>query len=139
MSHIHFHSEDVPFPNEVIPEDAIKWLEKIAIRESREIGELNYIFCSDDYLLKVNQEYLNHDFFTDIITFDYSESHIEGDIYISVDRVKENAMSIEVSFKNELHRVLAHGLLHLLGYKDKSEKERKEMRLKEEACLSLLL
>lgn len=102
--------------------------------------ELNYIFCSDIFLHEINKTYLGHHTYTDIITFDYSEknSHeIEGEIYISVDRVKENAVTYQKTFHQELHRVIIHGVLHLLGYGDKTGEEQKEMRKKEEACLSL--
>jgi probable rRNA maturation factor len=108
--------------------------------EGFELEELNYIFCSDEYLHQMNLTYLNHDTLTDIITFDNSEAEqiIEGDIFISIDRVKENSEEFDVLFETELHRVLVHGLLHLFGYKDKSEREKVLMREKEEACLSLL-
>ena len=101
--------------------------------ENKEGGELNFIFCSDDYLLKINKEYLDHDYYTDIITFDYAEQNIiSGDVFISKDRVLDNAEKFNVSFENEINRVMIHGVLHLLGYKDKTENERKQMRLKEE-------
>ncbi|QJP33786.1 rRNA maturation RNase YbeY [Nonlabens sp. Ci31] len=109
-----------------------KWLEQIAVTESKTIGEISYVFCSDEFLLSINQDYLNHDTFTDIITFDYCEEGlINGEIYISTDRVKENASSFGVSLTNELLRVMAHGLLHLCGYGDKSEAEAQLMRDKE--------
>ncbi|WP_213521088.1 rRNA maturation RNase YbeY [Nonlabens sp.] len=109
-----------------------RWLELVAESESKTIGEISYVFCSDEFLLKINQDYLNHDTFTDIITFDYCEEGlINGEIYISTDRVKENASSFGVSVINELHRVMAHGLLHLCGYGDKSEAEAQLMRDKE--------
>ena len=117
------------------------WLKAIARKEKARIGELNYIFCTDEFLLSINQEHLGHDFYTDIITFDLSEGKgpVMGEIYISVDRVRENAATFDVSFSMELYRVMAHGLLHLLGYKDKKKEEKAKMRLKEDACLSLLL
>ena len=103
----------------------------------RPIHSLNIIFCSDDYLLSINQQYLNHDYFTDIITFDLSEQNeVTADIYISIDRVRENAKALGVSIKNELHRVVFHGALHLCGYKDKKPAEIKIMRAKEEGLLS---
>jgi rRNA maturation RNase YbeY len=109
-----------------------KWLELVAESESKTIGEISYVFCSDEFLLKINQDYLDHDTFTDIITFDYCEEGlINGEIYISTDRVKENASSFGVSLINELQRVMAHGLLHLCGYGDKSEAEAQLMRDKE--------
>jgi probable rRNA maturation factor len=109
-----------------------KWLEQIAISEDKTIGELSFVFCSDEYLLKINQDHLNHDTYTDIITFDYCQDGlINGEIYISTDRVRENAVSFRESEINELHRVMSHGLLHLCGYPDKTEKESDIMRAKE--------
>ena len=100
--------------------------------ENYESGEITIVFCTDDYLLEINKTYLNHDFYTDIITFDYTMNGvISGDLFISVDRVKDNAESFSVSFDNELKRVIYHGVLHLCGYKDKTEKDEKEMREKE--------
>ncbi len=116
------------------------WLAKIAAKEKYSILELNYIFCSDEYLHQVNLDYLNHDTYTDIITFDNSEDkkakQIEGDIFISIDRVKENAGKFSVTLDEELHRVMAHGLLHLMGYKDKNAKDSAVMRGKEEECIA---
>ncbi|ABG60734.1 rRNA maturation RNase YbeY [Cytophaga hutchinsonii] len=115
------------------------WLNTIAKKEKYSILELNYIFCSDEYLLQMNRDFLDHDYYTDIITFDNSEvkGKIEGDIFISIDRVKDNAQLQHSTVKDELHRVLAHGLLHLTGYKDKTTKEKEMMRAKEDASLSL--
>ncbi|AKP51149.1 rRNA maturation RNase YbeY [Cyclobacterium amurskyense] len=115
------------------------WIKQIATNKGFKVNTLNYIFCTDDYLLDINVNYLNHDTFTDIVTFDQSEkdTEIEGDIYISVERVKENAKNLNTSYKEELLRVLAHGLLHLCGYKDKTENEKKEMRNEENISLSL--
>ena len=97
--------------------------------QNKEEGELSLVFCSDDYLLEVNKKHLNHDYYTDIITFDYSEENkISGDLLISIDRVKENAKTFSVSFMHELNRVVIHGVLHLCGYKDKTEEEKKQMR-----------
>ena len=103
-----------------------------------EVGCLTYVFCSDPYLHKMNVEYLNHDTFTDIITFNYCENTIiSGDIFISVDRVRENALKYDVLFEDELDRVIVHGVLHLIGYNDKSKEEQAEMRGKEEFYLNL--
>ncbi|MCH7407920.1 rRNA maturation RNase YbeY [Belliella sp. DSM 111904] len=115
------------------------WLKKIAISEGYKILDLNYIFCSDEYLHKINVEYLDHDTYTDIITFDNSEKEntIEGDIFISLDRVEDNAKDEKTPFEIELLRVLSHGLLHLMGYKDKTKSEAKEMRLKEDQSISI--
>lgn len=115
------------------------WLDKVATIESKQLGEISIILTSDDYLLTINQKYLQHDYYTDIITFDYSEETvINGDLFISIDRVKENALANTVSFENELNRVIVHGYLHLCGYKDKSESEEKMMRKKENQMLMLL-
>lgn len=116
-----------------------QWLRLIAENKGYIVQDLNYIFCSDEYLLDINIQYLNHDTYTDIVTFDQSEyeNEIEGDIYISIDRVKENAATLKTTYNLELLRVLAHGLLHLCGLKDKTEKEKKEMRKEEDAALSL--
>lgn len=115
------------------------WLSKVANIEQKKLGDITLIFCSDEYLLNINQSYLQHDYYTDIITFDYSEDEfISGDLYISVDRVAENAEINNVSFSNELNRVVVHGVLHLCGYKDKSEEEEIVMRKKEDDALKLL-
>lgn len=116
-----------------------KWLTQIINNHDFKLSELNFIFCSDEYLLKINIEYLDHNTLTDIITFDNSEDEntIEGDIFISIDRVKENAETFKVSFENELLRVLSHGTLHLLGFKDKSPKDKKQMTAKEDESLVL--
>jgi probable rRNA maturation factor len=117
------------------------WLAQVAAAEKFKIDELNYIFCSDEYLHRINLEYLEHDTYTDIITFDNSEDpaskQIEGDIFISIDRVKDNAVKYGVETEVELHRVMAHGLLHLMGYKDKSKKQSETMRSKEEDAIRL--
>jgi rRNA maturation RNase YbeY len=115
-----------------------KWLKSIAEKEGFKIKELNYIFCSDEYLYQINHDYLNHKTYTDIITFDNSENKytIEGDIFISIERVRENAQKENVLFEKELQRVMSHGLLHLMGYKDKSETDKIIMRQKEELALN---
>jgi rRNA maturation RNase YbeY len=113
------------------------WLKKIILSEDKKIGTINYIFCDDEYLLKINQDYLQHDYYTDIITFDYVEGKtINGDIFVSLPRISENASSFSKSFDDELRRVLAHGILHLCGYKDKSEAEQNEIRNKEDFYLN---
>ena len=117
----------------------IHWLNQVAAFELTEITTLSYVFCSDDKLLEINKEHLDHDFYTDVITFDLSDrEEIDGEIYISIDRVSDNAKKLKVSFEEELCQVMAHGLLHLLGYDDKTEEQKKEMRSKESICLSLL-
>ena len=118
--------------------DYSDWIRRIITSESFLIGDINYIFCDDAYLLEINQKYLNHDTYTDIITFDYSDGKtLNSDICISVERVKENAESFKVDFRNELLRVMSHGVLHLCGFKDKSEEEAYLMRLKEEEKIKL--
>jgi rRNA maturation RNase YbeY len=121
------------------PRKITAWIKSVVEREGSTIKEINYVFCSDAYLLTLNQGYLNHKTLTDIITFDNSEDHsrLEGEIYISIDRVKENAVKFSVPLEEELSRVMIHGVLHLLGYKDKKPTEKTLMRKKEEACLSL--
>lgn len=115
------------------------WISKVIISESCKEDEINYIFCDDYYLHKLNVDFLNHDTLTDIISFDYSAGKtLQGDIYISTERVKENAKDFKVSFKEELHRVMVHGVLHYCGYKDKSDDEAKEMRSKENFYLKEL-
>jgi len=115
------------------------WLKNIVIANNKRVGDLNYIFCSDNHLLKINQDHLNHDYYTDIITFNNSETEnlVEADVYVSVDRVKENSSHHLVTFENELSRIMVHGLLHLFGYNDNTDEEQKVMREKEEACISL--
>ena len=116
------------------------FLKTLFKKEKRKAESLSYIFCSDEYLLSINQQYLQHDYYTDIITFNLAENITEpvvGDIYISVDRVKENAQLQNVSFREELHRVIFHGALHLCGYKDKTPSQIKTMRFKENQYLGL--
>ena len=116
-----------------------RWLALVADREGRSLGSLNIIFCSDNYILEINQNYLNHDYFTDIITFDYCEGNIlSGDLFISVDSVRDNAVFYGASdFDEELDRVIVHGILHLAGYDDHSPEDQKTMREKENYYLSL--
>ncbi|HSZ72792.1 MAG TPA: rRNA maturation RNase YbeY [Cytophagaceae bacterium] len=117
-----------------------EWLQKIAKKEKKRIAALNYIFCTDKFLLSVNQKHLNHNTYTDIITFGYSpitDKEITGDIFISIERVKENALTYETTFQNELKRVMAHGLLHLCGYKDKSASDKITMKKKEDKAVAL--
>ena len=137
-SKINFHAEDLDFQIKS-PLKIKAWLKEAAKQEGHYIQEINYIFCSDAYLLEINKEHLQHDFLTDIITFDNSESplKIEADIFISIERVMENAATFKQPFETELRRVIVHGLLHLMGYKDKSAKDKARMRSKEDAYLSL--
>src|SRR5690606_12084391 len=121
---------DFQLENESLYEN---WIDVVIESEGKETGEINYIFCNDDYLHNINMQYLNHDTLTDIISFDYCIGElISGDIFISIDRIRDNAQEYEVSFHNELLRVMAHGVLHYCGYKDKSDEDEKIMRLKEQ-------
>ncbi len=134
---IEFSSEEVEF--ELENEQAVMdWLQKIIEQTGNSLRLLNFIFCSDDYLLRLNVEYLDHDTLTDIITFPYAEPPvIKGDIFISIDRVRDNAGDFKVPFEHELHRVMAHGVLHLCGYGDKTPDEQRTMRQKEDEALKL--
>lgn len=138
MSSVRYFSEGISFkvPN---PRKTSSWIKSVIQVNKAKFKEVSFIFCSDSYLLQMNQSFLNHNTLTDIITFDYSKSRnaLEGEIYISVERVLENAEKFEVSFEQEIKRVMIHGILHLLGFKDKKVKEKAQMRKKEEACLSL--
>ncbi|RIV27582.1 rRNA maturation RNase YbeY [Fibrisoma montanum] len=133
---IRFFNEDI---NYKLPQKQItrQWLKRQAEREGYAVGDLNYIFCSDEYVLQVNRDYLQHDYYTDIITFDQGEEEgkIEGDIFISVERVTDNARQLNLSVEQEMRRVLAHGLLHLCGYGDKTDEEVQLMRTKEDEWL----
>ncbi len=133
---IRFFNEDVPY--KLPQKQAVRqWLKTQATLEGKTVGDLNYIFCSDEYLLRVNREHLEHDYYTDIITFDTAEpgGPIEGDIFISVERVADNAAQFGQDVLVEMHRVLAHGLLHLCGYGDKTPDEQARMREKENEWL----
>ncbi len=135
---IYFFSEEIHFElKEKL--NRKRWLKNIATKAGFKIKELNYVFCSDEYLYQINLEYLNHETYTDIITFDNSEKEFDlsGDIFISIDRVNENAKTHNQEIETELSRVLAHGLLHLMGYKDKTKEESTLMRQKEEESINL--
>ena len=134
---IQYYSEDISFQLD----DDVKvstWLEESVVAEKGNLVALNFIFCSDDYLHRLNVQYLQHDTLTDVITFPYSEGQVEGDIFISIDRVRENARVFESGFTKELYRVMIHGVLHLLGYGDKSETEKQLIREKENFYLQLI-
>ena len=137
---INFQTENIKFKlqNKTILK---QWISSVIAKKKHKTGEITFIFCSDEYLININRHYLNHDNYTDIITFDYSEGDckqpISGDIIISIERVKENAAKYSKSFENELHRVIIHGVLHLLGYTDKSKKAKEEMTRQEDNCLKL--
>lgn len=135
---IRFFAEQIDFslPH---PRKTSRWIKLVADKENAPVGELNFIFCDDGYLHNLNLRYLQHDTYTDIITFDNSTTAgtMAGDVFISIDRVRENASKFKVPFDEELHRVIVHGLLHLIGYSDKTAPQRLAMREKEDAYLSL--
>ena len=134
---VSFHRENVSLNAD--EKLIIKWLTNSVNSLDYSIGELSFVFCSDDYLRKLNIKHLNQDYFTDVITFDYSkEMTLIGDVFISTERVKENAKLFNVSFNEELFRVIIHGVLHLCGFKDKTKEEKAEMRSKENDFLSLI-
>lgn len=119
-------------------EQLSNWISSVIVSEDKKEGEINYIFCDDEYLLSLNEQYLNHDTLTDIISFDYSVGkELHGDIFISTERVLENAAEFKVSFEEELKRVMVHGVLHYCGYKDKSEEDEKLMRFKEDEKIKM--
>ena len=125
-----YYQKKLPIPNEFLIK---KWIEDCIAKENKVCKCLNYTFCSNNYILGINKKYLNHDFYTDIVTLDYSkDSFIFGDCFVSVDQVKENAILFKDSFSNELKRVIIHGALHLMGYKDKSKKDKNIMSKKED-------
>ena len=142
MPSVNFFQEDTTFK---IKNKALlrNWIEQVVESEGQSIDQVNFVYCSDSYLLQLNRTYLKHDFYTDVITFDNnsidSKSHsIEADIFISIDRVRENAKNLHEDFYTELHRVMIHGILHLLGQPDKTKADKMQMRKREGACLSLL-
>lgn len=135
---VRYFSEDTDFtiPH---PRKTTRWINAVADREKVTLGEINFIFCSDAYLIDLNRRYLRHDYYTDILTFDnrIGEGPLTGDIYISIERVGDNASCFGVTFDDELHRVMVHGILHLIGYSDASPSRKKVMKKKEDAYLSL--
>lgn len=138
MGSITFFSEGIEFKIPK-PRATKSWIQRVIKKEKHSLSSLSYIFCSDEFLSRLNKDYLNHTTLTDIITFNYSvePNCLEGEIYISIPRVEENSRLFKTDFEEELHRVIIHGVLHLLGYSDKKDSEKAQMRKKEEACLSL--
>ena len=135
---IEFFAEDVDLPIE-LSEVSKKWIINIINSFDKKIGEVIFVFCSDKHILKVNNDFLKHDYYTDIITFDYCKKNIvSGDLVISTDTVRSNALKFNKEFKDELHRVVIHGILHLLGFKDATDSEKTEMRNQEDKALSIL-
>ena len=126
MSEIYFYNEECEFPAFFSEEKVTRWLQLVAADYSLELGTISFIFCNDDYILDVNRKYLNHDYYTDVITFDYREGKIlSGDVFISLDTVQSNALEFDATYENELHRVIVHSVLHLIGFKDKSDEDAK--------------
>jgi len=138
MALVNFFYEEIFFKLSH-PRKTSQWIKNSVKREEKTIKSLNFIFCNDEHLRGINIQYLHHQTFTDIVTFDQSDdpSFLEGDIFISIDRVEDNSAKFKTSFDNELHRVIIHGVLHLIGYGDKTNRDRKLMRKKEDAYLSL--
>lgn len=135
---ITFQAENIDFPK-IKRRDTKNWIKRVADDYGKKIGDINYMFCSDEKILEVNREYLSHDFYTDIITFDYSEGNkISGDIIISLDTVRSNSQKFNTNFSEELYRVIIHGILHLCGMKDNSEEEEKAMRQAENNALKMI-
>ena len=134
---ITFQSEDIDFPK-IKKRKTSDWIKLVAKNYGREIGNISYLFCTDEKILEINRQYLQHDFYTDIITFDDSSGNkISGDIVISIETVQSNSQKYQTSFQEELHRVIIHGILHLCGLNDKEEEEVKAMRKAENAALEL--
>ena len=130
----------VKIPSFISKKSLKEYLKSLASTEDKQLKDLSVVFTDDDYLLEVNKQYLNHDYYTDVITFDYSaDNHVSGDIMISLPRVKENAEALKVSYEEELYRVVFHGLLHLCGYKDKSASDEQLMRSKENIYLGMFV
>ena len=135
---IQYKTIDVPFPKIIKRSETSAWIKQIVNQYSKRVGEIVFIFCSDDEILKMNNQYLKHDYYTDIITFDYSENDIlSGDVFISLDTVKSNAGKYATNDTEELHRVMIHGILHLCGLNDKAPEDEKQMRQKEDEALRL--
>ena len=139
MAEISYESEGISYAlDEKEQERLTEWIHKVAAHENKGIQAITFVFCSDDYLHRMNVEHLQHDTLTDVITFPYSKNPIEGDIFISIDRIEENAATFGVSFEEELRRVMIHGVLHICGYKDKTKKDKALMTQKENEALGLL-
>ena len=134
-----YNTIDVEFPKEIKRREISMWIKEVVAQYQRRVGDIAYVFCSDEEILRMNKQYLNHHFYTDIITFDYSEKNrISGDLFISLDSVKSNAEKFGTEYVEELFRVMIHGVLHLCGLKDKLPKDKKMMRQGEEEALAVL-
>ena len=135
---ISYHTEDIDKPK-ICTRRTSAWIKSVSAAHGKTIGEIAYIFCSDPYILQVNQQYLQHDYYTDIITFDYCEGDkLSGDIFVSLDTVKSNSEEFNTGFIEELERIIIHGILHLCGFKDKNPKDKAEMTRQEDAALAML-
>jgi len=136
---IEFHTDQVSFPA-IDAAKVTSWIERVAAGYGKRVGEVNYIFCSDERILEVNREFLHHDYYTDHIGFDYSVDNIlSGDLFLSLDTIRSNAEQLGEDYSRELHRVIIHGILHLCGLKDKTPSERREMESAEDAALDIFL
>ncbi len=134
-----FQAENITFPK-IKRQTTKKWIQSVAESYNKKVGDISYLFCNDEKILEINRQYLSHDFYTDIITFDYSEGNkISGDIFISLDTVRSNSQKYQTDFIEELHRVIIHGILHLCGIDDKTEADAKKMRQAENNALKLSL
>ncbi|MDR2844179.1 MAG: rRNA maturation RNase YbeY [Candidatus Symbiothrix sp.] len=130
-----YNAVDIQFPK-IKRRETSRWIKEVIAQYQKRVGEISYIFCSDEEILRINQQYLNHDYYTDIITFDYSDGKvISGDLFISLETVKSNSEQLKTDYFEELHRVIIHGILHLCGFKDKSPKDAKQMRKLENEAL----
>lgn len=139
MSELLFYNEECDIPDFFNEERVKQWLQAVANDYSFKLGTISFIFCSDEYILDINRRYLNHDYYTDVITFDYREGKtLSGDVFISLDTVQSNALVFSTTYEDELHRVIVHSVLHLIGFKDKTDVDAREMRLNEDHCLELL-
>ena len=136
---IRYETINIRFPKEIRRKETSAWIKQIAAQYQRRVGEMVFVFCSDAEILRINNQYLQHDYYTDILTFDYSEKDIlSGDLFISLETVKSNAEKYETDYAEELHRVMIHGILHLCGLNDKTPEDEKRMRQKEDDALRLL-
>ena len=136
---ISYHLEGVEKPK-ICTRRTSKWVKDVAEKHGKIVGEIAYIFCSDEYIIDVNRKFLNHDYYTDVITFDYSEGKkISGDIFISLDTVKTNAEAFNQDYYNELERIIIHGILHLCGFKDNEPKDKDELTYQEDEAIKLLI
>lgn len=134
-----FETEGVEMPSIINEQKITEWIDKVATSHNKKAGDLTYIFCSDEKILEINNQYLQHDYYTDIITFDYTEDNvISGDIFISLDTVKSNSEQFKTDYNEELHRVIIHGILHLSGFSDHTDEEEQQMRRLEDQALKLI-